>query len=213
MKAPALIIFLMVCHAALAQRLSDTLAKGNTFLRFNIVNLIDVSEPNISFGAERCISDYVSLALDAGYILMSQRFRERGNSSGFIIRPAVRYFPEKSKIFFEAELHFKQHTHHLRDWIGRDAVAGVPAYEEFREFRLRKQVIGPHLKFGSLIPVTKRLWFEFYIGVGLHYRKYTVLEEQNLMYSFEQHFEIVNSGSTEKLAAIPIGWRILYKVR
>ena len=88
-----------MCEMAEAQKLSDTLAKGNTFLRFNIVNIVDVSEPNISFGVERRISDHVSLTLDAGYILMSQRFRENGNSSGFIIRPAVRYFPEKRKIF------------------------------------------------------------------------------------------------------------------
>lgn len=213
MKGPVLIILLMMCEMAEAQKLSDTLAKGNTFLRFNIVNIVDVSEPNISFGVERRISDHVSLTLDAGYILMSQRFRENGNSSGFIIRPAVRYFPEKRKIFFEAELHYKQHTHHLTDWIGRDVVAGVPAYEEYRNFRLRKQVIGPHFKFGALMPVKKRLWFEFYAGIGIHWRKYTVVEGRDLAYRFDQQFEIITTGNTEKLVAIPIGGRILYRLR
>jgi len=213
MKASVLIILLVICEITVAQKLSDTLTEGNTFLRFNIANIVDVSEPNISFGAERRISDHFSLALDAGYILMSQQFRDNGNSSGFIIRPAVRYFPEKSKIFFEAELHYKQHTHHLADWIGRDVVAGVPAYEEYRDFRLRKQVIGPHLKFGAVMPVKKRLWFEFYVGIGIHWRKYTVVEGRDLAYRFNQQFETISTGNTEKLVAMPIGWRILYRLR
>jgi len=164
-------------------------------------------------GAERRISNEVSLALDAGYIMMSQRFHDLGRSSGFIIRPAVRFFPDKRKIFFEAELHYKQNTHHIHDWIGRDVSGGVAAYEEFREFRLRKQVIGVHLKFGALIPVTKRLWFEFYLGAGPRFRKFTVVEGKDFLYNFDLHFENVTTGDRETLGAIPMGWRILYRVR
>jgi hypothetical protein len=177
------------------------------------MNLADVSEPNISFGAERRISKHVSLAMDASYIVMSQRFHDLGRSSGFIIRPAVRYFPEKSGIFLEAELHYKQHTHHIHDWVGRNIAGGVPAYEEYKAFRLRKQVIGMHLKFGRLMPVTNRLWLEFYIGVGPHFRKFTVVEQKDLVYNFELIYENLSTGETERLVAIPMGCRILYRIR
>ena len=213
MKTLLPVLLLLVCKCAIAQRLSDTLAKGNTFARFNVLNLVDVSEPNISFGAERRISNHISLAMDAGFIVTSQRFNDLGRSYGFIIRPAVRYFPENSRIFFEAELHYKQHTHHIHDWIGRDISGGVPAYEEYKAFRLRKQVIGMHLKFGRLMPVTNRLWLEFYIGVGPHFRKFTVVEQKDLVYNFELLYENVTTGETENLVAIPMGCRILYRIR
>jgi hypothetical protein len=207
------VLLLLMNDCALAQKFPDTLAPGNTFLRFNVVNLADVSEPNISFGAERRISNHISLAMDASYIVMSQRFHDLGRSSGFIIRPGARYFPDKGKIFFEAELHYKQHTHHIHDWIGRDIAGGVAAYEEYKEFRLRKQVIGIHLKFGRLIPITNRLWMEAYIGVGPHFRKFTVVEEKSLVYNFELLYENVTTGETESLVAIPMGCRILYRIR
>jgi hypothetical protein len=213
MKIFTLVILLMLCSIASAQIRAVPLSKGNIFLRFNILNLADVSEPNISFGAERRISPHVSLAMDAAYIIMSQRFHEKGNSSGFIVRPAVRYFPDNSKVFLEAELHYKQHTHRIYDWVGRDMVGGVATYQEYKQFKLRKQVMGPHLKFGGLVPVTHRLWLEFYVGVGLHFRRYTVPEEKDFVYTFDQLFEQVSTGQTEKLVAIPMGWRILYRLR
>src|SRR6478672_9113548 len=123
MKSLIPVIFLLTISHVYAQQFSDTLDRGTNFIRFNPLNLTDVSEPNISFGAERRITDNISLALDAGYIVYSNRFHDLGRSSGFIVRPAVRYFPNKSRIFFEGELHYKQATHHLHDWIGRE-VAG-----------------------------------------------------------------------------------------
>ena len=213
MKVFAALPFLMLCLYAAAQQLPDTLARGNSFLRFNIINLLDVSEPTLSFGAEKRISSHVSFAVDAGYILMSQRFREHGHSSGFVIRPAVKYFPENTKIFFEAELHYKQHTHHISDWLGRDIAGGVTPFEDYREFRLRKQVAGLHLKFGTLIPVTNRFWVELYIGVGPHFRKFTIVEQKDFVYNFELVYENVSTGQTESLVAIPMGCKILYRLR
>ena len=182
MKTIFAVTLLLTNAYAFTQTPPDSIVKGNTFIRFNILNVVDISEPNISFGVESRISDRISLAMDAGYIVLSQRFHDLGSSSGFIIRPAVRYFPERTRIFFEAELHYKQHTHHIRDWIGRDISGGVPAYEEYRAFGLRKQVVGMHLKFGTLMPVTNRLWFEFYIGIGPHFRKFTISRWQQQQY-------------------------------
>ena len=213
MKTIATLVSLMLYICANAQQLPDTLARCNTFLRFNIINLLDFSEPTLSFGAETRINPRVSLALDAGYILMSQRFREHGTSSGFVLRPAVRYFPENTKIFFECELHYKQHTHHINDWLGRDISGGVPAYQEYRQFRLRKQVMGLHLKFGTLIPITNRMWFELYVGVGPHFRKFTVVEQKDFVYNFELIYENVNTGETERLVAVPMGCKLLFRLR
>src|SRR5687767_2810467 len=138
MKIAALFVLVAMVQIAAAQKKSDTLTKGTTFLRFNPLTIVDLSEPNISFGIESRFTNNISAALDAGYIVYSQRFHSMGRSSGFIVRPAFRFFPDNSRIFFEAELHYKQHTHRIHDWVGHDQVNGVAAYEEYKQFRLRK---------------------------------------------------------------------------
>ena len=213
MKSFTAFLLVVFSNFADAQKLPDTLIKGNTFIRFNALGLADISEPNISFGVEKRIGKRISLAFDAAYIVYSERFHSSGRSSGFILRPAMRYYPDNSRIFLEAELHYKQHTHHIRDWIGHDIVEGVPSYEVFEAFRLRKKVVGPHLKMGRLIPVTQRLWLEAYIGLGVHFRKYTVVGNPDLIYRFNQNFNEVTTGETVRLMAFPAGWRVLYRLR
>ena len=213
MKTIFVLVFILISQYANAQMGADTLKIGNTFIRFNAFNLLDVVEPNISIGVERRVFKQVSFAFDAGYIFYSQQFHSMGRSSGFILRPAVRYFPNNSGLYIEAEFHYKQHTHHLHDWIGHDAVEGVPAYEKYEEFRLRKQTLGLHFKVGRLIPVSKIIWLDMYAGIGFHLRKYTVLEDPDFVYSFEQNLNMVTTGQKENLLAFPVGCRILFRLR
>jgi hypothetical protein len=213
MKIPALIALLLFNHVVAAQKKMDSLTTGTTFLRCNLLNVADLSEPNISFGIERRIFNNISAALDASYIVYSQRFHSKGRSSGFILRPAIRFFPDNSKIFFEAELHYKQTTHRLHDWVGHDQVNGVAAYEEYQQFRLRKRVYGTHIKMGGLIPVAKRLWFEIYIGLGMRIRKFTIVDHPDYVYQFSYLFDLTTTGRTERLMALPAGWRIVYQLR
>ena len=212
MKLITATIVAMMFYCAGAQIRSDTLYTGNIFLRFNALNLADVSEPNISFGAERRVAELFSVALDAGYIFYSQTFNRTGRSRGFIIRPAVRYFPGNGLFYLETELHYKQTTHHLHDWVGRDVVENVPSYEQFTLFRLRKRVIGTHFKVGRMVPVSNKLWFEFYLGGGVHFRKYFVVGDPDFTFQFTQNMSTITTGETDILIAVPGGFRLLYRI-
>jgi hypothetical protein len=207
------VLVIIFCLETAGQMTSDTLIPGDMFFRFNPTTLIDLSETNISVGFERKMSDHISIALDGGYIFYSDRFHTQGRCSGFIIRPAIRYFPVHSKVFAEVEFHYKQHIHYINDWLGHDAVEGIPAYEEYSKFRMRKQVTGIHVKAGRLIPVTHRLWIELYLGIGIHFRKYTIIDEPHSVYSFNQDFTDVTTGQKERLIAMPAGGRLLYRFR
>ena len=211
MKTLSALLLILLCLQAKAQK--DTLLKGSTFIRFNAVNLADVVEPNISLGVERRFFKQVSLAFDAGYIFYSQQFHSMGSSSGFILRSAVRYFPDNNSLYLEGEIHYKQHTHHLHDWVGHDVVEGVPAYQEYKEFRLRKQVAGLHLKVGRLIPVSKKIWLDMYAGIGYHLRKYIIVDHPDFVYSIPLEFNTITTGQKEHLLAIPMGCRIIYRLR
>jgi hypothetical protein len=195
-----------------AQKFSDTLSRKDAFLRFNPLGLIDANDMNFSIGAEKRIGDKFSVALDVAYIFYSDFFDDEGNTKGFIIRPAARFFPGGGKFFLETELHYKQSTHRLWDWIGRDAVNNVPAYEQLLSVRLRKKVWGAHIKVGRLIPVTNRLWFELYLGIGPHFRTYQIVDHPEMVYQVNHFFNTVFTGDTEKLVALPAGFRLLYRI-
>ena len=212
MKMITATIVAMMFYCADAQIRSDTLYSGNTFLRFNALNLADVSEPNISIGVERRVDELISVALDAGYIFYSQTFNRTGRSRGFIIRPAVRFFPGNGLFYLETELHYKQTTHYLHDWVGRDRVDNVPSYEQLTTFRLRKRVTGIHFKVGRLVPVSDKLWFEFYLGGGVHFRKYFVVDDPDFAFRFTQNMNTITTGETDILIAVPGGFRLLYRL-
>ena len=64
MKISALFVLLLFYHVVAAQKKTDSLTTGTTFLRCNLLNVADLSEPNISFGIERRIFNNISAALD-----------------------------------------------------------------------------------------------------------------------------------------------------
>lgn len=194
-----------------AQRFPDSLYANTTLLRFNPFALVPLYDLNISFGVEQKISKKSSFALDLGYVPYSEQF-SRKRANGFVIRPAYRFFPNGNRFFLEAELHYKQVTQKMADWIGRDVVNNVPAYEEYVEFKLRKKVWGAHLKLGRQYYISNRLWLEFYLGFGVHYRRYSVINYPGSQYQIPNVFNFVMTGQTETLAALPAGLRILYRI-
>lgn len=205
----ALLIFSSLTSSA--QKFSDSLYAKTSFLRFNAIGLADVTDLNISFGAEKKISKRSSFALDLGYIPYSQLFADK-SVSGFIVRPAYRFFPAESLFLIEVELHFKQVSHDMEDWLGRDIVNGIASYEQYMDFKLRRTVWGAHLKAGRQYYLSNRFWLELYLGLGVHFRRYTIANNRNQQYQVTTNFTIVNTGQTEKLLALPAGVRLLYRL-
>src|ERR1044072_3525905 len=142
------------------------------FLRLNLLGLLDIVEPNLSVGAEFRWKERWSYGADIGWVFYSNSVAEAKNINVIIRRPFMRYYiTEKHRTFIEGELHYKYVVYQMEDWVGRGAVAGVPAFEEFMKFPIRKHVGGFNFKFGgqTSISANKKTWLEFYVGFGIRY--------------------------------------------
>lgn len=187
-------------------------------IRINVSGLLDPIETNFSGGLEYRLKDNVAISLDAGYIFYNNYYQQRnGNSSGFLLRPAIRYYTDDAKRFYiEAEFHFKKVTTKLTDWLGKDCVNDVRTYEEFTSFKIRKNVLGVNLKIGYQVKLSKndKLWLEPYFGLGIRYKKEFVLHEPTSCYRFASIFNRRNEvANTNKMqGSIPFGLRFLIKI-
>lgn len=209
----ATVVLALVLNCCYAQKFTDSLFSTTTFARFNPLGLVDVRDLNISFGVEKRISHKSSVALDGSFIFFSQMFGEKSHySRGFMFRPAYRFFPAQGKVFIEIEGHYKQVTQKLTDWVGRDVVNDVPTYDEYATFRLRKSVKGAHLKVGRQYYLSKHFWLEVYVGIGVHYRKYKVVDDPRMRYALDNVFLMVTSVDQEVVPALPAGLRLLYRL-
>ena len=89
-------------------------------------------------------------------------------------------------------------------------------YEEFTNFKMRKNVIGLNLKIGHQIKLSKndRLWMEPYVGLGIKQRKEFISKEPTSCYRFGGIFNRRNTVSNVKevQGSIPVGLRFMIKI-
>ncbi len=185
----------------------------STFTRFNIMGLADVLDQNLSVGIEHKFRQQWSVGTDVAYIFNSFYFNEAKGTNGIIARPFIRYyFVPNKRPFIEAQLHYKLANYKLEDWVPRNVVNGVPAYEEFTRFTYRKQAAGIHFNFGSNDPLTrnKKLWIEYYGGVGFRYKWNQAVGEEYEM--AEGIFARHRTDKTYTGIALPMGVRLMLKL-
>ena len=209
---------LMLLHFQNAYSQKMSLQAKDKLIRINVSGLLDPIETNFSGGLEYRLKDNLAVSLDAGYIFYSNYYQARnGNSSGFLLRPAIRYYTDTyNRFYIEAELHFKTVTTKLTDWLGKDCVNNVMTYEELTNFKMRKNVIGLNLKIGHQIKLSKndRLWLEPYLGLGIKQRNEFILNEPTSCYRFGGIFNRRNTVSNikEVQGSIPVGLRFMIKI-
>lgn len=210
--------FMLMMNTALsvhAQFAETSINKNHLAGRFNATGLVDVLDMNLTLGAEKRLGNNLSLAIDAGWIFFSRRYDDIKGTNGLLLRPSVRIYPGKSQFYVEGEFHFKHVTYRIEDWLGRETVNGVPAYEQLSTFRLKKNVIGPHIKLGRQIAVFKNpnLMLDIYLGVGVHFRRYKLAGQPNgSFYNFRNDFSRIVIGETQQQFALPAGVRLIYKL-
>lgn len=227
-KKCLLLFFILIATFSTAQESkkdkSNEVKEKDIFLRWNVSSLLDLLEPNVSIGAEYRIKENFSVSLDAGYLFYSQFYSsvDNQNATGFIVRPAVRYYPDsKRRFFIEGEFHFKQVTYQLTDWLQRDLSSnGVPSYQEYTDFKLRKQVFGFNAKLGYVLPLSKdnKIWLEPYWGIGIKLKKLFLLD-QPARTGYDYNAIIFTNRNTEieesvnaALPNMPFGFRLLIKI-
>lgn len=210
----ATITMLLLTINLRAQRLSPELPHGATFARFNPLGLADAYDMNISFGTERRMGMQWSAALDAAYIFHTERYKKAKGTSGFILRPALRYYPGARRFYLEAEFHYKNVTYKFEDWLGREVVNDVPSYEEYTRFRERKIVMGPQLKLGRIMTISRnrKFWMDAYLGVGLRFKKFKVVGRPASTYEYRNDTNELPIDE-ERYLALPLGVRFMYRIR
>lgn len=181
-------------------------------VRFNFLGVGDPYDENASFGGEYRFAPQWSAGSDGAYIFSSKYISNAEKTSGFILRPFVRYYPNKRKGFLEVQLHYKYASYQITDWLGKDVNNGQAAYEEYTSFQFRKKAWGVHLIGGSSANLTenKRLRMEFYIGLGVRYKKqyvpHGIYLHQNgtFVELYNPHYNTV---------VLPIGVRLVYDLK
>lgn len=157
------------------KRSKGAMPAGTMLVRFNFLGLIDPLESNFSGGLEYKKTPQLSYTADLGYVYFSSIMGNVKRTNGLLLRTAIRTYSKSTpQLFGELELHNKLVFYRMHDWLGMDAVNGVPSYEELKYFTYSKYVGGLHLKTGyqGSLSKDKRWWLELYMGFGVKYRNY-----------------------------------------
>ena len=216
---------LLATEAARAQLFSSKVALNDTgkiYLRFSAFGLIDVLDGNFTVGGEYRFNKSWSVTMDAGYIFYSRYVIKSDRSGGILLRSGIRkYAGKKLDYFFELQFHYKEVMYHVNDWIERDVVDGMSAYEQLTTFRYLKRVFGVQVLSGGKEFLTRdhRLFLEVTAGLGLHYKITGPYHENNSRYE-DPYALVVNSKENLStpptrtvVPALPINIRLVYRLR
>jgi hypothetical protein len=186
---------------------------GTLYLRCSPLGFIDLYDGNINLGGEYRLNNTWAATLDAGAILYSTYFIS-DRTSGFLFRPGIRFYPKGDKDFFiDMQLHYKNVTYRIKDWLQKDVVANVASYEEYKVFRFKKQVMGVHVMAGfrDYFGDSRRFYLEGYVGLGLHYKDEGLHNEPNSKYDFG--LRVRRNTGKYLVPALPAGVRLVYLLR
>lgn len=141
-------------------------------------------------GGEYRFNNKWSLLADVGYIFHSSYIEESKKARGFNFRPAARlYFGRTMTRYFQVQAFYKEVNYTVHDWLGKEAVNGVPAYSQLQDFQYRKQVTALSFMTGRMILLGSEDWFaDIYVGLGLRYRKLGLVGEENAVYELNRGF-------------------------
>lgn len=173
LKKNILTFFTFFCVLPVLAQQNNSARKGMS-LSINLPGIIDIFDANLTAGAEFPIGKRLSVGVDAGYIYSSVYFSWSAYTSGYIIRPFIRYYTDKKEeVFVQAQLHYKYVNYQKEGWVDRDLVNGVPSYSEFSVADNIKKAMGLHLLVGGrqkLYSKTSGLFIEETIGFGVRYK-------------------------------------------
>ena len=218
MKLSFLPLFLLFFANSFAQK-SASLQQYDKLVRFNFTSLLDPLETNLSLGFEYRLKNNTAVSLDVGYVFISNTFNDNTlKANGIVVRPAFRlYTGERKRFYIETEAHLKSVTTTIRDWISRGVENNVPNYQEFTNFRIRKNVMGANFKIGYQARLSKdnKFWMEPYFGIGVKLRRTFLYKEPNSSYNFIEGFFNNNEQAADRRIALPnvaFGTRFLIKI-
>jgi hypothetical protein len=188
--------------------------KGTQFVRLNLTNSFDPMDFSISTGYQYHLNEQITVASDAGLYLYSRYYENTKSTFGYQLRPAVRFYTAKQGTFYiELEMMYKQLTHRIHDFIGREANGTVAAYEELTDFKYRRKILGTAAKFGVFTNLDrdKKFFIDIYAGIGLRTKRFKLVNEPNSIYRTDASFFNTDVENTT-YPSIPIGVRLAWRI-
>ncbi len=182
-------------------------------LRFNFLGLIDDFDQNISIGVEYRFNEHWSTGGDVAYIFHSIYLSQSKTVRGYIIRPFIRYYPDKKRTgFFEAQMHYKFVSYGITDWIDRDIINGVASYQEYTSFHYNKNVYGINIIAGTKenLSQDKKLKIELFMGVGYRHKKQGA-DEGSYLRQRGNNISIYNPKYSTLV--LPMGASLVYDIK
>ena len=209
-KLLLLLVVFPFCVCAQDSRVPFT--EKRSAVSFNPFMLIGV-DFTVMAGYEHKLASKLYMSNEAGYIFASEYIsngESTSNGKGFNIRPSLKWFVAKdNKFYLQPQVFYKQVTHKMYDWVGKNPVNGVPAYEQLEEFRYRRKITGFNIVAGSVLPLDWKGngYIDVYIGLGVRSKKSQVVEH-NVVY--QRPTGIFVPADDGVFASMPLGVRFIY---
>jgi hypothetical protein len=197
---------LFVCLCAAQEK--SSFFPNKKVISFSPLALADIDHA-ATFGAEYFLNKKTAIVLDAGYIFNSD-YLNRGlkNSSGFTFRPAIRLYGKSGVGYWQNQILYKMVTYNMLDWLGKDCVNDVPAYEQLQNFKYRKQVFGLNTMLGRTFRLFSDRWyFDAYAGLGIRSKVHHVIKQPNSCYNLPLR-GFININEDNIKPSIPLGFKI-----
>ena len=215
------VLLLVLSFCAHAQRKKHSFTErlfpeNKTAISFNPFALAEIDFTALA-GYENRLVPKLYLSTEAGYILASNYIGSDGESSnngtGFLIRPSLKWFvADNNKFYLQPQIFYKQVTHKMYDWLQKDVVNGVSAYEQLQNFKYRRKIYGLNTVAGFVLPLEqhKKGYIDFYFGLGIRSKKTVIAGEPGSAYQNSSGmFANMDNGV---FPSVPMGIRIIYSI-
>ena len=165
-------------------------------------------------GVEHHLKNKLAVVMDAGYILQSNYFNGMDalkSVSGFTLRPGIKlYHQDRKRSYLMAQLFYKQVSYKLYDWLGKDCVNNVPAYEQLQEFTYRKKTMSLNFMAGQFYHISDKLLLELYGGLGVKFKNQVPTEKNSCYRNNERGIIFSKFQENITLPNIPVGIKLLF---
>ena len=200
----------------------DTLQRYRYTIRLSPLSIIDFLQPSVTLGGEWRFKNNSSLGLDISGLIPTNF--EDTKKWGFIIKPSYRYYlpganSAATKFFIEPDIFWKRQLKNEDGWLGKSAVNNNPAFFEFKNYTIIKDVLGANFKIGTqLSSGIKNVMVELYLGAGVRTIRKHIKNEPDAFIRTERGRFFGSSGLFDFRAinetywgiSIPMGMRFVY---
>jgi hypothetical protein len=195
---------------------SSPFTEANQAISFNPFALAEIDFTALA-GYENKIRNNLFLSNEAGYVFASAYIPGNNSASvrasGFLLRPSVKWFVDKNnKFYVQPQVFYKQVTHNIHDWLGKDAVNGVSSYEQLQDFRYRRKIFGFNAIAGFVLALDQHRngYIDLYFGAGVRTKKNTIVREPRSVYQNHSNGFFTGDPDNGVFPSLPIGIRFIF---